>query len=328
MRRREFISLFGAAAAMPVLAPLVARAQQAGMPVIGFLNSASAKEYAFAAAAFREGLSETGYVEGRNVAIEYRWAEDRYDRLPALAADLVRRQVDVIVANTPAAPLAKAATTTIPIVFLTAADPVKTRLVASLNRPGGNLTGVSILNVELGPKRLELLHGLLPRATAAALLVNPTHPAAEIVSRDLQAAAPTLGLQLHILRASSDSDFDMAFASLRQLKAAGLVIGPDAFFNSRSSQLAALTIRHAVPAISPYRSFAAAGGLMSYGGSRGEPFRQVGVYAGRILKGEKPADLPVQQSTKLELIINFKTAKALGITVPLPLLGRADEVIE
>lgn len=324
LRRREFLRLVGGGAAFP----LAARAQQPAMPVVGFLNSASAREYQSEAAAVREGLSAAGYVEGQNVAIEFRWADDQYDRLPALAADLVRRQVAVIVANTPAAPVAKAATSTIPIVFLSAADPVQAGLVASLNRPGGNLTGVSILNVELGPKRLELLHGLLPQATAVALLVNPTHPAAEVLSRELRAAAGTLGLQFHILRASTDTDLENAFASLRQLKAVGLVIGPDPFFISRSKQLAALTVRHMVPAISPYSPFAAAGGLMSYGGSLAEPFRLVGVYAGRILNGEKPADLPVQQSTKLELIINLKTAKALGLTVPLPLLGRADEVIE
>ncbi len=298
------------------------------MPVIGFLNSASAKEYDLSIAAFRKGLSEAGYAEGRNVAVEYRWAEDHYDRLPALAAELVRREVAVIVANTPAAPVAKVATKTVPIVFLTAADPVETGLVASLNRPGGNLTGISILNAELGAKRLELLQQLLPSATTVALLANPTHPATESVSKDLQDAARTLGLQLHVLRASSDPDFDRVFESVQQLKASGLVIAPDPFFISRSSQLAALTVRHTVPAISPYRPFAIAGGLMSYGGSLHEPWRQVGVYAGHVLKGEKPADLPVQQTTKLELIINLKTVKALGLTVPLPLLGRADEVIE
>jgi putative ABC transport system substrate-binding protein len=324
MKRRDFITLVGGATAWP----LAARAQQPAMPVVGFLNGASARGYAHATDAFRQGLSEAGYVEGRNVANEYRWAENQYDRLPALAAELVRRQVAVIVANTPAAPPAKAATTTIPIVFVTAADPVEAGLVASLNRPGGNLTGVSILNVELGPKRLELLHELVPSATVFALLVNPTHPAAENLSRDLQAAARTLGLHLHVLHARTEVDLDMAFASLLQLRAGGIVIGPDPFFISRSDQIGALTVHHAVPAIFEYPMFAAAGGLMSYGGTFDEPYYQVGLYTGRILKGDKPADLPVQQSTKVELIINLKTAKALSITMPIPLLGRADEVIE
>jgi putative tryptophan/tyrosine transport system substrate-binding protein len=325
MRRRDFIMLLGGATGAW---PVAALAQQPAMPVVGFLNSASAGQYALSAAAFRQGLSEVGYVEGRNVAIEYRWAENHYDRLPGLAADLVRRQVAVIAANTPAALPAKAATTAIPIVFLTAADPVEAGLVASLNRPGGNLTGFSILNVELGPKRLELLRELVPTLSVVALLINPTHPAAETASKDLQAAARTLGLKFHILHASTEQDFDKVFATLAQLRAGALLIAADAFFVSRSEQLAALTVRHAMPAISLSREFAVAGGLMSYGSSTTDAYRQIGVYVGRILKGEKPVDLPVQQITKVELIINLKTAKTLGLNVPLPLSGRADELIE
>jgi putative tryptophan/tyrosine transport system substrate-binding protein len=326
MRRREFITLIGGAAACW---PLAARGQQPALPVVGFLNSRGPGDDQYLLAAFRQGLKEAGFVEGQNVAIEYRWAEGQYDRLPALAADLVHRQVAVIAANGLAARTAKTATTTIPIVFVAGFDPVEVGLVASLNQPGGNITGVSVLDVELGPKRLELLHELVPTANGMAVLVNPTDPArAETISRGLQAAASTLGLQLHVLHASTDHDFDTVFASLAQLKAGGLVISGDPFFNSRSEQLGALTSRHAVPAIHELPEFAAAGGLMSYGGSLTDAYRLVGVYTGRILKGEKPIDLPVQQYTKIELIINLRTAKALGLTVPQILLGRADEVIE
>jgi ABC-type uncharacterized transport system substrate-binding protein len=324
MNRREFIPLVGGAAAWP----LAARAQQPAMPVIGFLSSASAAEYQALVTAFRQGLSDIGYVEGRNVVIEYRWADGHYDRLPELVADLVRRQVDVIAANGPAAFPAKAATTTIPIVFVAGYDPVELGLVGSLHRPGGNLTGASMLNLEVVPKRLQLLHELVPAAKVMALLVNPSNPNAANQSRDLQAAARTLGLHLQILHASADRDFDTVFAKLNELRTGGLVIGADAFFNTRSAQLAALALSHAMPAAYQYREFAAAGGLMSYSGSITDAYRQAGIYAGRILKGEKPADLPVQPSTKLELFLNLTTAKALGLTVPLPLIGRADEVIE
>jgi putative ABC transport system substrate-binding protein len=279
--------------------------------------------------AFRQGLSETGYVEGRNVVIEYRWTDGQNDRLPAMAADLVRRKVTVIAANGGAAVAAKAATATTPIIFTSADDPVRFGLVASLNRPGGNLTGVVSLDAELLPKRLELLHELMPAATIIAVLLNPANASRyENLTRDLEAATRTIGLQIKVLHASTDSDIDAAFATLLQLRAVGLVIGTDAFFNSRTKQLAALALRHAMPTIYQYREFAVAGGLMSYGASGTDTYRQAGIYTGRILKGEKPADLPVQQATKVELIVNLKTAKALGLTVPPALLARADEVIE
>ena len=327
MRRREFITFLGSAAAAW---PLAARAQQSAVPVIGFLSNASRYQYAKRLSAFHQGLKEAGYVEGQNVAIEYRWAEGQNNRLPALAAELVHRRVDVIAAGggTPSAEAAKAATATIPIVFAVASDPVKIGLVASLNRPGGNLTGITNLHIEVGPKRLELLRELIPTATIIAVLVNATSPIAEPFSRAMQAAGRTLGLQVHILQASTEPDFDRVFAELVRLRANALVITPDVFFNSRREELAALSLRYAVPAISQYREFAAAGGLISYGSDETEYYRPMGIYAGRILKGEKPADLPVIQSTKVELILNLKTAKALGLNVPLPLIGRADEVIE
>lgn len=306
--------------------PHVALAEQAALPVIGFLGSASPGPWTDRLRAFRLGLSETGFDEGRNVTIEYRWAEDRIDRLPALASDLVRHGVSVIVANGPASDAAKAATTTIPIVFFSGLDPVQRGFVASLARPGGNLTGVSALFTDEGPKRLELLHEVIPTATSFALLVNPATTGT--LASDMDAAARGRGLQLHVLNAKTESEFDSAFATLVQLRAGALVIGNDAFFTTRREQLAALTVRHGVPAIFQFREFAAAGGLMSFGSSDTDAFRTMGVYAARILKGEKPADLPVQQATKFELIINLGTAKSLGITIPQSILVRADEVIE
>jgi ABC-type uncharacterized transport system substrate-binding protein len=326
MRRREFIMLLGGAA---IARPRSVRAQQPGMPVVGFLGTRASGDDPQLLTAFQSGLKESGYVPGQNVAIEYRFAQNQYDRLPALAADLVGRQVAVMVGNGRAAQVAKAATTAIPIVFVAGFDPVEVGLVASMNRPGGNVTGVSILDVELGPKRLQLLHELIPAATTFAVLVNPDDPArAETTLNELQMAAQTLGLRLHVLRANKEQDFDKVFASLVELRAGGLVIGGEPFFNSRSEQLAEMGIRHAVPVIYQLRSFAAAGGLASYGGSLTDAYRLVGVYTGQILKGAQPADLPVQRATKVEMIINLKTAKMLGLSVPQSLLGRADEVIE
>jgi putative ABC transport system substrate-binding protein len=327
MQRRAFITLLGGATAAW---PLAARAQQRAMPVIGFLSSTSPQVYAPRLRAFTQGLKEEGYTEGQNVAIEYRWAGDHEDQLPVLATELVHRQVTVIAAGgSPSSLAAKAATATIPIVFETASDPVALGLVASLNRPGGNLTGVTNLNIEVGQKRLQLLRELLPAATIIAVLVNPSAPAiTEQYLRDLQAAALALEMELHVLQASTDRDLDTAFAALDQLRADALVIGPYLFFNSRMEQLGALSLRHAVPAIFTYRKFAAAGGLMSYGADETETYRLVGIYTGKLLKGANPGDLPVQRVTKVELIINLKTAKALGIAVPLALSGRADELIE
>jgi putative ABC transport system substrate-binding protein len=325
MRRREFISLIGSVAATW---PLAARAQQSAMPVIGFVNVASAHNPWLSA--FLKGLSEAGYVDGRNVSIEYRWADYQADRLPAIVADLVHRRVAVIAATgTPAALAAQAATAMIPIVFTTTGDPVNLGLVANLNRPGGNVTGVTNLIVEVGPKRLELLHELLPTARVMALLVNPADRAlAQAQAREMLSAARNRKLELHVLNASSESDFNAVFADIKRLRVDGLVIAGGSVFVSRINKLAALTVRHAVPAIYLYRDFCVAGGLMSYGSDILESYRLAGVYTGKVLKGENPAELPVVQATKFALIINLKTANALGITVPNTLIGRADELIE
>jgi putative ABC transport system substrate-binding protein len=333
MRRREFLSgLAGVATGAWLLGawPLAVSAQQPAMPVIGFLSSASPGQDGGRLRGFRQGLSESGYVEGRNVVIEYRWAEEQTDRIPAMAAELVRRPVGVIVqaGQISGAVAAKALTKTIPIVFLTGGDPVALGLVDSLNRPGGNVTGVVSLSIELEPKKLELLHGVIPAAKVVAALINDTNPFAQFQSSRLQQAGHALGLTVQIFNAGIENDFEPVFAKLAEQRVGGLVIANDGLFNSKPERLAALATRYALPTIFQFRAFASAGGLMSYGGDLVDLYRLSGTYAGRILKGEKPADLPVQQSAKVELVVNLKTAKALGLSVPLPLLGRADEVVE
>jgi putative tryptophan/tyrosine transport system substrate-binding protein len=325
MRRRDFVrAIVGLATAWP----LAARAQQSAVRTIGFLNTRTQSEAQNVLSAFRQGLAETNAVEGQNVKIEYRWGEDQYDRVPALAADLVRRQVALIVANGPAAVAAKAATSEIPIVFYTAGDPVRMGFVSGLNQPGGNLTGVTTLGSEIGSKRIELLHQIVPSASTVAVVVNPKYSITETESQDMGTAVQKLGLKSILLHASNDNELEAAFAVVAGLQVGGLAIGSDPFFSSRTEQLGKLATRFAVPSVYQYRDFAAAGGLMSYGVSDFDLYRSVGVIAGRILKGDKPSNIPVQQSTKVELIINLKAAKALGLSVPQSLLSRADEVIE
>jgi putative ABC transport system substrate-binding protein len=326
MRRRDFIKALGGGVAAW---SLPARAQRTAMPVIGYLAAGSPNSEARLHEAFLKGLGEAGYTDGKNVRIEYRWAENHYDRLPSMATDLVRQDVAVLAATTtPAARAAKAATGTIPIVFTMIADPVQIGLVASLNRPGGNVTGATMLGVEVGPKLLELLHGAVPSASTIVLLVNPANPNAETQSKTIQQAAVKLGVKLHVLNASTERDLDTIFAKLNELKAGALIIGHDVFFNAQAKQLGALTLRNKIPAIYTLSEFAASGGLISYGASRADAWHQAGVYVGRILKGEKPSELPVIQPTTFEFAINLKTAKALGVSVPLPLIASADEIIE
>ena len=325
MKRRKFITLLGGAAAA---LPLVARAQQTTMPVVGFLNAASPQEYKPFVAGFRRGLSEAGYVEGQNLAIEFRWAEGHYDRLPALATDLVRRRVAVIAANAPAAVAAKAATDTIPIVFTTSIDPIKLGLVSSLNRPAGNITGISTIGAQLWAKRLELLGQLIPRPVAIALLLNPKYPDGEVISREVQEGARTLDRQIRILNGSTTGEIQSAFVDLAKLHVGGLLVGTDAFFNSQRERIVALAARYTIPAMYDFRDSAVVGGLMSYGASLVDVYRQAANYVGKILKGEKPGEPPVQQPTKFEFVINMKTAEALGLSVPYSVQSLADELIE
>jgi putative tryptophan/tyrosine transport system substrate-binding protein len=326
MKRRDFITLLGGAAAWP----LAARAQQPVMPVVGFINPSSADGWESRLRAFRQGLKETGFIEGENVAVEYRWAENQFDRLPALAAELVRRQVTVIVTTgSPAAALAaKAATTTIPLVFGVPEDPVRSGLVASLARPGGNATGINFFSIELVAKRLEVLREMVPATTRVAVLVNPADAASETMLKDVEAATRAMGLQIQVLRANTNREIDSAFAAFGRERPDALLVSGGPFLLSRRVQLALLAARHAVPASYGAREYVEIGGLMSYGANVADAYRQVGVYAGRILKGAKPADLPVMQSTKFELVINAQAARVLGLEVPATLLARADEVIE